>query len=123
MSGDELYRFVSDVFEEQGWSLYRIRAVASIDVKKDEAGLIALSDRLGVTFLTYSAARLAAQPGDFQASGFVQQTVGVDNVCERSALCAAVCEGWLPQESRFEDFCLLPKYAERGMTLAVLALH
>ena len=123
VSGDELYRFVSDVFEEQGWSLYRIRAVASIDVKKDEAGLIALSDRLGVTFLTYSAARLAAQPGDFQASGFVQQTVGVDNVCERSALCAAVCEGWLPQESRFEDFCLLPKYAERGMTLAVLALH
>ena len=114
---------MSDVFEEQGWSLYRIRAVASIDVKKDEAGLIALSDRLGVTFLTYSAARLAAQPGDFQASGFVQQTVGVDNVCERSALCAAIGEGWLPQESRFEDFCLLPKYAERGMTLAVLALH
>ncbi|MGN0336946.1 MAG: cobalt-precorrin 5A hydrolase [Lachnospiraceae bacterium] len=123
VSGDELYRFVSDTFDEQGWSLYRIRAVASIDAKKEEAGLIALSDRLGVTFLTYSATRLAAQPGDFQTSGFVQQTVGVDNVCERSALCAAVCEGWLPPESRFEDFCLLPKRAERGMTLAVLALH
>lgn len=122
VSGDELYRFVSDTFDEQGWSLYRIRAVASIDAKKEEAGLIALSDRLGVTFLTYPAARLAEQPGDFQASGFVQQTVGVDNVCERSALCAAVCEGWLPPESRFEDFCLLPKCAERGMTLAVLAL-
>ena len=123
VSGDELYRFVSDTFDEQGWSLYRIRAVASIDAKKEEAGLIALSDRLGVTFLTYSATRLAAQPGDFQTSGFVQQTVGVDNVCERSALCATVCEGWLPPESRFEDFCLLPKRAERGMTLAVLALH
>lgn len=123
VSGDELYRFVSDTFDEQGWSLYRIRAVASIDAKKEEAGLIALSDRLGVTFLTYSATRLAAQPGDFQTSGFVQQTVGVDNVCERSALCAAVCEGWLPPESRFEDFCLLPKRAELGMTLAVLALH
>lgn len=122
-SGEELYRFVSQTFDAEGWSLYRIRAVASIDVKKEEAGLIELAGRLGVPFLTYSVTRLAAQKGDFQTSEFVQRTVGVDNVCERSALCAAVSEGWLPEGSRFEDFCLLPKQSGDGMTLAVVALH
>lgn len=121
VSGDDLYRFVSDTFEAQGWSLYRIRAVASIDVKREEPGLLALAKRLGVPFLTYSAKQLAAQQGDFHPSGFVQQTVGIDNVCERSALCAAIREGWLPEGSRFEDFCLLPKCAAKGMTLAALA--
>ena len=119
--GEELYRFVSEVFDARGWSLYRIRAVASIDVKREEQGLLELSDRLGVPFLTYSAAQLMAQRGDFHVSDFVRQTVAVDNVCERSALCAAVCEGWLPEESRFEDFCVLQKCAQDGMTLAVLA--
>ena len=122
VTGDDLYRFVKARFDAQGWSLYRVRVVASVDAKREEAGLIALSERLGVPFLTYSAALLAAQQGEFHASGFVHQTVGVDNVCERSALCAAVSEGWLPPDSRFEDFCRLPKCAEGGMTLAAVAL-
>ena len=122
VSGDDLYRFVSETFDAQGWSMFRIRAVASVDAKKEETGLIELAGRLGVPFLTYAADALACQQGDFHPSEFVHQTVGVDNVCERSAICAAVCEGWLPKESRFEDFCLLPKRAGDGMTLAVIAL-
>ena len=120
--GAELYQFVEEVFDDHGWSLYRIRAVASIDVKRDERGLIELAEQLRVPYLTYSAEKLSVQQGVFSASVFVQKTVSVDNVCERSALCAAVCEGWLPEGSRFEDFCVLPKYAKDGMTLAVLAL-
>lgn len=119
--GEELYRFVTDTFDAHGWSLYRIRAVASVDAKKSEMGLNLLAERLGVPFLTYPADELKEQQGDFHSSGFVQQTVGVDNVCERSALCAAVHEGWLPEGSRFEEFCVLPKCAGDGMTLAVLA--
>lgn len=121
VSEDALHQFVSETFEEQGWSTYRIRALASVDAKREEPGLIALAKRLGVPFLTYSAGQLAVQQGTFQTSGFVRRTVGVDNVCERSAICAAVAEGWLPKESRFEDFCVLPKQARDGMTLAVLA--
>lgn len=122
-SGDALYRFVEEIFEWKGWSLYRIRAVASIDVKKEEAGLIALAGQLGVPFLTYSADELAVQSGAFTSSSFVRQTVGVDNVCERSALCAAVSEGWLPVGSIFEEFCMCPKCAKEGMTLAVISLY
>lgn len=121
VSEEMLYRFVAETFEEQGWSTYRIRAVASIDVKREEPGLVALAKQLGVPFLTYSAGLLESQQGTFQTSDFVRRNVGVDNVCERSAICAAVSEGWLPADSRFEDFCVLPKRAQEGMTLAVLA--
>ena len=38
----------------------------------------------------FSAQELAAVPGDFTTSAFVSETVGVDNVCERSALLGAM---------------------------------
>lgn len=119
---EDLFRFLEETFRREGWSLYRIRAIASIDVKRREPGLMELSRRLGVPFLTFPGETLAAQQGNFSVSVFVQDTVGVDNVCERSALCAAVAEGWLAQDSRFEDFCRLRKQAKNGMTLAVLAI-
>ena len=40
-------------------------------------------------FVTFTAERLRAQEGNFTASDFVKSKVGVDNVCERAALCAA----------------------------------
>ncbi len=119
---EQLYEFVEYVFEQQGWSLYRIRAVASSDVKLAEPGLLALAERLQVPFLTYPAEKLCAQQGIFAGSDFVRRTVGVDNVCERSALCAAVDEGWLPRGSRFERYMRLPKQAKDGMTMAVVGL-
>ena len=118
----DLSGFLEETFEREGWSKYRIRAVASIDVKREEPGLVGLSRHLGVPFLTFSKEALATQQGDFSASTFVQDAVGVDNVCERSALCAAISEGWLEEGSRFEDFCRLRKQARNGMTLAVLAI-
>jgi cobalt-precorrin 5A hydrolase len=52
VDGETLYRFLSDTFRSKGWSLYRIRAVTSIDRKADEPGLLELTRRLGVPFLT-----------------------------------------------------------------------
>ena len=58
-----------------------IRCLASIDVKKEEAGLLALSEKLGIPFRTLSSEELLAVEGEFTSSAFVKQTVGVDNVC------------------------------------------
>ncbi|MDD5805232.1 cobalt-precorrin 5A hydrolase [Blautia sp. HCP3S3_H10_1] len=66
-----------------------VAALASIDVKKEEPGLLGLAEKLGVPFETYSSEQLLAVQGDFTPSSFVSQTVGVDNVCERSAVKAA----------------------------------
>ena len=66
-----------------------ICAAASIDLKQNEAGLLAFcqAHRWKVSF--YSAAQLQAAPGTFTPSHFVQSVTGVDNVCERAAVLAA----------------------------------
>lgn len=60
--------------------------VSSIDLKKDEPGLVAFCRERSLPFVTFTAAELNDAPGDFTASEFVEKTVGVDNVCERSAV-------------------------------------
>lgn len=62
-----------------------VAGAASIDVKSDEAGLIECCRGRGWPLTFYSAAQLNAVPGSFTKSEFVQNTVGVDNVCERAA--------------------------------------
>lgn len=62
-----------------------LSAVHSIDCKADEAGLLAFCERHSLPFRTFSAETLAAVEGDFPESSFVRKTVGVGNVCERSA--------------------------------------
>ena len=63
--------------------------IASIDVKADEPGLLGFAEELGVPAHFFSAEQLQQAPGSFSASVFVQNTVGVDNVCERSAMLSA----------------------------------
>ena len=66
-----------------------VAGIASVDVKADEVGILALAEQLAVPFLTYPAGRFECVDGTFTSSGFVAQQVGVDNVCERAAVCAA----------------------------------
>lgn len=79
--------------------------VASIDVKRDEAGLLAFCGEWKLAPVFYSAETLAAVTGTFSDSEFVKKTVGVGNVCERAAV---ICGGTL----------ILSKYAENGVTVA-----
>lgn len=63
--------------------------LASIDLKENETGLVRLARKWNIPFLTFSAEELMAVPGEFAGSAFVQEVTGADNVCERSAMCAA----------------------------------
>ena len=83
---DMLKSSLDDFLAGAGVSPLSLCAVASIDLKKDEAGLIGLADSLGVPFVTYSAAELAATAGRFTPSERVKSVTGVDNVCERAAV-------------------------------------
>ena len=86
-----------------------VAGIASVDVKADEVGILALAEQLAVPFLTYPAGCLQCVDGTFTSSGFVAQQVGVDNVCERAAVCAAGEGGRL----------LVQKAACEGKTLAI----
>jgi cobalt-precorrin 5A hydrolase len=74
----------------RSFSLYpeAIAQVATIDLKKEEPGLLEFCRSRELPLVTYSAAELKAVPGRFSSSGFVAEITGVDNVCERSAVLA-----------------------------------
>lgn len=87
-----------------------IAGIASVDLKKDEQGLLAFARELKVPAMFYSAEELNSLEGDFTPSKFVQSVVGVSNVCERSAVFASK-QGTL----------LLKKTSLNGVTLAIAA--
>ncbi len=59
--------------------------MASIDVKREEVGILELANTLKVPVNFYSAEELNQVKGTITSSAFVRNTVGTDNVCERSA--------------------------------------
>lgn len=63
--------------------------IASIDLKKEEPGLLALAEAWNLPFWTYTEEELKAVKGEFTPSKFVEKITGVDNVCERSAVLAS----------------------------------
>ena len=94
-----------DFLEKHGILREAVAAIASIDLKREEPALLQLAGVWGVPFRTFSAEELRAVPGTFRESGFVRETTGVGNVCERAA--AAV----FPER-------LLEKESGSGMTFA-----
>ncbi len=84
-----------------------VEAAASIDRKKDEKGLLDFCRRAAWPLRFFTAEELCGVPGEFSASAFVENTVGVDNVCERAAVLAA--GGKLAE----------PKWAGNGVTFAL----
>ena len=74
-----------------------VEALASIDLKKNEPALRALSEKYRIPFFTYPAEQLKRTGSVSSGSAFVEQVTGVDNVCERAALLHSR-EGRLIQE-------------------------
>ena len=107
--GEELERGLSQVLEEQGFYIEQLCALASIDLKKEEPGIVWLARKLQIPFYTYTAGELAQVESASEGSLFVQQVTGVDNVCERAAL---LCSP--------EGRMLLPKRKCSGMTVALV---
>ena len=80
---------IHQLLKEQNLHPLSIAAIATIDLKKEEPGLLAAAEALQTPVICYSSEELAAVPGDFAESAFVKQITGVGNVCERAALKAA----------------------------------
>ena len=106
---EKINSFIRKKLEEQGILMEQIAAVASIDKKKDEQGIVAWCRKNKIPFLTFTSEQLQQIKGEFSSSDFVKEQMGVDNVCERAALCA--CE--------YGGLLICKKYAEEGMTIAI----
>lgn len=92
-----------------------IASISSIDIKKNEIGLLTLAQFLNVPFLTFSAEELQNAKGNFSESDFVKQITGVSNVCERAAVLSSLSSGEKSSSAKL----LLKKVSSNGMTIAV----
>ncbi|NLW23646.1 MAG: cobalt-precorrin 5A hydrolase [Clostridia bacterium] len=114
VSREKIKAFLKDVFSEAGLNLANLRKLVSIDIKREEKGLIALAKELGVSLEFFTAEELKECLKEnkhlgFSYSKFVEKTVGVGAVCEPAAL----------KGSR-QGRLLIGKRSREGMTLAVV---
>lgn len=124
MPVDKIEHAVQEAFAKAGLRIEALCAVASIDLKKEEAGLLEFCETRNVPFETYAAEELQAVPGTYSASEFVSGVTGVDNVCERSAVKYASEHGMnqgeqlLGRQAKHGEL-LLRKQAYGGVTVAL----
>ena len=103
---DKIENAVLAALKTAGIDFERICAIATIDLKADEKGLLGFCEKHDLRISAYTAQELMDVEGDFSSSDFVKSVTGVDNVCERSAV---KCSG---------GRLILRKTAADGVTVA-----
>ena len=83
---EAIEKSILNIFENENYHILSINALASIDKKANEKGILEFAKKYDLPFNTYSAEELNSLEGDFTKSEFVKSVVEVDNVCERSAI-------------------------------------
>ena len=109
-SYEELRGFAEGTLRELGIGREAVCAIASIDVKKEEPGLVSLAADFGVPLLTFNAEQLEKielEDWIFTESDRVREHVGIGNVCERAAAAAGAGK------------IIRGKTAKDGMTICV----
>jgi len=109
ISPEAVEELLEKVLKDHKLSVQSIERICSIDIKKEEAALKQLADKLGVPLQVFSAEELRQLDGEFTPSEFVSQITGVDNVCERAAVLGSQGE------------LIVKKQARGGVTMAVAA--
>ncbi len=99
-------RAISGALKELGLAEGSVYRVNSIDLKKEEQGILDFCQEKGLEFFTYSAQELDQVKGDFEESDFVRSVTGLGSVSSRAAL----AEG---------GDLLLDKYVLDGVTVSV----
>jgi len=108
-SCDEIEAAVLSVLNTLGIDFNDIHAFGSIDLKKDESGLLDFSLKHRIPFFTFTAELLMKARGDYSSSDFVMDKTGADNVCERAAVLLTEGNGRLVVKKQIFD----------GITVAV----
>ncbi|MCQ4725850.1 cobalamin biosynthesis protein [Anaerotignum faecicola] len=86
----DIEKAVFSALERSNIDFLAVKNIATIDIKKDENGLLEFCGKYDIKPVFYSAEELKNAEGVFSHSDFVQEKTGVGNVCERSAV---LCEG------------------------------
>jgi len=106
---------ITKIFQEKGLSLKSIKALATVDIKRDEAAITETARDWGIPVMYFSAEAIndfwiqALEAGILLSySEYVQQQIGVGGVCEPTALMS-----WPGAR------LIVPKTSYQGVTVAV----
>lgn len=106
----EIYGGLKKAINELNIDLSRIDLLSSAEIKKDEKGLLELSDKLNIPISFVDLDKLELfESDDIQKSEFVKSKFGIYGVCEPSAL---ICAG-------FDSKLIYKKTSFEGVTIAV----
>ncbi len=101
----EIEAALEEALRIAGRSRDSLGMLASHQIKEDEAGLLETAGRMGLALKFFPSQRLEqiceAHPG-LEHSVFVQQQLGVGNVCETAALAAAPDGALVLRKTKFE---------------------
>lgn len=106
---ERLDGFIKENLSIQGIDINLVARMASIDLKKEECGLLYFECKNRIPFTVYTAEELDSVEGNFSISEYVRSVTGVSNVCERAAMKASGEGAQL----------IVKKIVQDGMTLAV----
>ena len=83
---EQIFDAIDTVFTKNNLFKDAIYYLGTIDIKKDETGLLEYCKSENLRLKFFSADELLKQEGITSASDFVKEITGTDNVCERSAM-------------------------------------
>ena len=109
---EEMKALLDEVLETNNLASSSLKCMASIDVKADEPGLIALAENLGLTVIFFTRQELDQVKGVKNPSTIVEKHVGVKSVCEAAAIQAAQ-NGTL----------IVPKHLTKNVTIAIARIN
>ena len=104
---------------EEGLYEESISCCASITLKEDEKGLIDFCGERNLDIRFFTQDELKKVPGEYAESEFVKNIAGVGNVCERSAMAAALGD-FSGGKREKQCYFALRKFAENGVTIAIV---
>jgi cobalt-precorrin 5A hydrolase len=105
-SKEEIREAVTSVFEQFNLALKSIKTIASIELKKDEPGILEFARELKVPTRFFSKDEIRQVQSNFSSSQFVESITKTTSVCEP---CAHLCGGEM----------VVPKQIVNGITIAV----
>lgn len=115
-SFEEIEKAVNGFLSENKIDISLISAISSIDLKKDEMGIRQFADKSRLPFVIYSSEELLSLGDGFSSSEVVKEKIGIDNVCERAAVAAAV---QFSESTSDKKNIIIGKTVYNGITLAL----
>ncbi len=98
---EDLQRALDEFLSQHGIDPLALKEIASIDLKANEPGLLALAQAFKLPFRTFSAAELASVSAQMTADGksaFVAGVTGTPSVAQAAALLSSGGETVVPKE-------------------------